>query len=131
MPNQYLPGVNTIPNSLIITGISNTMPMIITTTLDNTAPNPRANTYQIGMNVRLTVPKSYGMYQANGLVGTIIGISGNIFAVNIDSSLFDTFVIPSSTAETPASLSPYGSKNLEYNNSTKQVPFQSLNNIGN
>jgi hypothetical protein len=131
MPNQYLPGVNTTPNSLIITDITRSYPMIVTTTLVNTAPNPRVNTYKIGMNMRLYVPKPYGMYQANGLVGTILSISDNEFMLNIDSTLFDTFVIPVTTVESPPSLSPYGSKNLEYDNSTNEVPFQSLNNIGN
>lgn len=131
MPNQYLPGVNTIPNSLVITAISKTAPMVVTTTLVNTAPNPRVNTYQAGMNVKLFVPRTYGMYQANGLIGTIIALSGNVFVLNLDSTLFDTFTVPVTLVETPASLSPYGSRNLEYNNTSGDVPFQSLNNIGN
>lgn len=131
MPNQYLPGVNTIPNSLVITDISQSMPMVVTTTLVNTAPNPRVNTYQIGMNVRLYVPRTYGMYQASGLVGTILGISGNVFTLSLDSSHFDAFTVPVTLVETPASLAPFGSRNLEYDNTTNEVPFQSLNNIGN
>lgn len=132
MPNQYLPGVNTIPNSLLISSITNSAPMQVTTTLANNAPNPRVNTYVVGMAVRLFVPISYGMYQANGLIGKIVAINGNTFSLNIDSSQFDVFSIPSSpTAETAASLSPYGSMNLQYNNNTDNVPFQSLNNIGN
>ncbi len=131
MTNQYLPGVNTTPNSLLITAITQSMPMVVTVTFSNNAPNPRVNTYQNGMNVRLFVPWSYGMYQANGLIGTIKGVSGNVFILDIDSSLFDAFAIPASTAETPASISPYGSRNVEYDNTTDQVAFQSLNNIGN
>ena len=131
MANQYLPPVNIIPNSLIITDITKSMPMVVTTTLVNTAPNPRVNTYKIGMNVLLYVPRTYGMYQANGLVGTILDLSGNVFTLSIDSTLFDTFVIPGTFVESPPSISPYGSKNLEYDNFTNDVPFQSLNNIGN
>lgn len=131
MPNQYLPGVNTIPNSLLILDITKSLPMVVTVVLFNNAPNPRVNTYRVGMNVRLYVPRTYGMYQANGLVGTIIGINGNVLALNLDSSLFDTFSIPVTPVESPASLSPYGSRNLEYDNTTDLVPFQSLNNIGN
>lgn len=131
MANQYLPGVNTIPNSLVITDITRSMPMVVSATLVNTAPNPRVNTYKISMNVKLYVPQTYGMYQANGLVGTILSISGNDFTLNLDSTSFDAFVIPVSSGESPASLSPYGSKNLEYDNLTLEVPFQSLNNIGN
>ena len=131
MANNNLPGVNTIPNSLLITAITNASPMVVTATLANNSPNPRVNTYQIGMNVRLYVPITYGMFQANGLVGTIIGLSGNVFTLNLDSTLFDTFSIPMTQIESPASLSPYGSRNLEYNNTTGLVPFQNLNNIGN
>lgn len=131
MSNQFLPGVNTIPNSLLITAITQASPMVVTVSLANdNAPNPRVNTYQVGMNVRLFVPWSYGMYQANGLIGNIKAASGNVFILDLDSSLFDTFVIPVSTAETPASLSPYGSRNVEYNNTTN-IAFESLNNIGN
>lgn len=131
MANQYLPPVNTIPNSLVITDITRSMPMVVTTTLVNTAPNPRVNTYKIGMNVRLNVPRPYGMYQANGLVGTIVAINGNSFSLNLDSTFFDTFSVPMAVTESPPSISPYGSKNLQYDNSTNDVPFQSLNNIGN
>lgn len=131
MPNQYLPGVNTIPNSLLITAISQSMPMSVTTTLVNTAPNPRVNTYRVGMNVRLYVPITYGMYQANGLIGNVLAINGNVFTLNIDSTLFDTFAIPMTQLDTPASLAPYGSRNLQFNNFTGLVPFQNLNNIGN
>ncbi len=131
MANQYLPGVNTIPNALVITAITRSMPMVVTATLVNTAPNPRVNTYQAGMNVRLYVPRTYGMCQANGLVGTILGLAGNVFTLGLDSSLFDAFTVPVTQVESPASLSPYGSRNLEYDNTTNDVPFQNLNNIGN
>lgn len=105
--------------------------MVVSTTLTNNEPNPRVNTYRVGMNVRLFVPKSYGMFQANGLIGTIVGISGNDFTLNFNSSLFDAFTVPAGTAENPASLAPFGSRNLEYDNTTSDVPFHSLNNIGN
>lgn len=131
MNNPYLPGVNTIPNSLLITDITRSNPMVVTATLVNTAPNPRVNTYRAGMNVRLYVPRTYGMYQANGLVGTILSLSSNIFTLNLDSTLFDAFSIPVALGESPASLSPYGSRNLEYDNFTTEVAFQNLNNIGN
>lgn len=89
-----------------------------------------SNTYITGQLVRLTIPYLYGMQQANGLVGQIIIIGVGTLTLNIDSSGFDPFAIPGS-GEMPASLAPAGSRNLEYNNTTTQVPFQSLNNIGN
>lgn len=129
MPNIFLPPVIQIPSMLLITNITKASPMVVTFTV----PSTGSNTYLPGQNVRLTVPITWGMFQANGLTGTIISIDnvGLTMTLNIDSSQFDTFVIGSSTSDTPASLAPAGSRNLQYNNSTGNVPFQSLDNIGN
>ena len=129
MVNQYLKPNITIPSSLNITAITQSSPMVVTAEIAN--PTTEVNTYIVGMAVRLMVPKSYGMYQANNLVGTIIALNGLVFTLNIDSSQFDPFVIPSGTGETPASLAPSGSRNLQYNNNTNAVPFQAYDNIGN
>ena len=94
-------------------------------------PTTEANTYIVGMAVRLFVPQTYGMYQANNLTGTITNISGSNFTLNIDSTQFDPFVIPSGNVEQPATIAPNGSRNYQYNNTSADVPFQSLNNIGN
>lgn len=105
--------------------------MVITVSAANTSTE--ANTYIVGMAVRLMVPQTYKMYQANNLVGTITAISGSNFTLNLDSSQFDAFVVPSGvTVEQPASIAPFGSRNYQYTNgSSLSVPFQSLNNIGN
>jgi hypothetical protein len=127
MPNQYLPGVIQIPSTLIITDITRSFPMQVTFTV----PSTGSNTYIPGQLVRLNVPRTYGMWQANGLTGKILQAGASTLLLNLDSTLFDVFVYAPSSNETPASLSPAGSQNLQYNNSTNQVPFQSLNNIGN
>lgn len=129
MPNIYLPPVIQIPSALEITNITQSLPMVITVMIDNSTT--QANTYIVGMAVRLFVPRTYGMYQANNLVGTITAISGSTFTLNLDSTTFDPFAIPSGNVEQPATISPNGSRNLQYNNQTDSVPFQSLNNIGN
>jgi hypothetical protein len=129
MPNQYLPPVIQIPSSLLITNITQSAPMVVSVAIGNTTTE--ANTYIVGMAIRLFVPVTYGMYQANNLVGTIIAINGSNFTLNLDSSLFDPFVIPTGNVEQPATIAPNGSRNLQYNNGTDLVPFQSLNNIGN
>ncbi len=131
MANQYLPPVIQIPSSLTITAITQASPMVITVSAANTSTE--ANTYIVGMAVRLMVPQTYKMYQANNLVGTITAISGSNFTLNLDSSQFDAFVVPSGvTVEQPASIAPFGSRNYQYTNgSSLSVPFQSLNNIGN
>ncbi len=127
MPNQYLPGVIQIPSMLLITGMSQSFPTVI----DFTVPETGSNTYRAGQLVRLTVPRLWGMFQANGLIVKIISVSNSSMIVDLDSTYFDAFVDGSATSTTPASLSPAGSRNLEFNNSTNDVPFQSLNNIGN
>jgi hypothetical protein len=129
MPNQYLPGVITIPSSLLITAITQSYPMVVSVEIGN--DTTEANTYLPGMCVRLFIPKSYGMFQANRLTGTILSIVDSDFYLDLNSTYFDAFSIPQGNVEIPASLSPNGSRNLQYNNSTNKVPFQSLNNIGN
>jgi len=127
MPNVYLPGVIQIPSRLLITNITQAYPMSITFTV----PSNGSNTYVEGQLVRLTVPKTWGMFQANGLTGKILTIGASTMTLNIDSTLFDAFIDGSATKETPASLAPAGSQNLSYSNQTNQIAFQSLNNINN
>lgn len=130
MTNMYLPPVIQTPSSLLITSVSQSSPMIIGVSIQN--PTTEANVYIVGMAVRLMVPVTYMMIQANNLVGTIIAINDSNFTVNIDSSQFDPFVVPSGNVEQPATISPAGSQNYQYTNgSSLAVPFQSLNNIGN
>lgn len=128
MPNYYLPGTIAIPSALDITAITQSYPMVVTCVLNTVT---EANTYIPGMLVKLQVPSSYGMYQANNLTGQIVAVSGLNFTLNLDSSQFDAFVVPSITKEQPASMAPAGSKNLTYGNTTNRVGFQSLNNQGN
>jgi hypothetical protein len=127
--NTYLAGTIAIPSSMVITAITQAYPMVVTAELNSVT---EANTYIPGMLIRLFVPYQYGMYQANGLQGTITAVSGLDFSLDIDSRLFDPFVLPPSTTKIqPASLSPAGSRNLIYSNTTNLVPFQSYNDIGN
>ena len=130
MPNTYLPGVIQIPSMLLITNITQSNPMVVTFAIPTTTA---ADTYVVGQAVRLTVPVTWGMFQANGLTGVILSIDsiGQTMTLNIDSSQFDAFIYAPTSLDTPASLAPAGSRNLEYNNFTNKVPFQSLNNIGN
>lgn len=101
-------------------------------TVSVSEPSTEANTYILGMAIRLFVPITYSMKQANNLVGTIIAINGSTFSLSLDSSNFDPFVIPMGSVESPASISPAGSRNLQYDNTNVQfVPFRNLNNIGN
>jgi len=127
MPNQYLKGTIQIPSALLITDITKAYPMVVTFTV----PPAGANTYIAGQLVRLNIPYTWGMLQANGLTGKVLGVNSTTMALDIDSTNFDAFVYLPNSVESPASLAPAGSRNLEYSNFTDQVPFQSLNNQGN
>jgi len=130
LTNRYLPPVIGIPSSLLITAITQASPMVITVSIGNAASE--ANTYIPGMAIKLFVPITCGMFQANNLIGTITAVNGLKFTLNIDSSQFDAFLVPSGLSQSPASISPNGSRNLQYNNdNVDSVPFQNLNNIGN
>lgn len=126
--NTYLPGTIQIPSSIVITAITQSNPMVITVDLNTVS---EANTYIAGQLVKLFVPITYGMFQANGLVGQVLDNTPPNLTVEIDSTNFDVFTVPPTGSFQPASLAPTGARNLQFNNTTNQVPFQSLNNIGN
>lgn len=125
--NIYLAPVLFIPGSLLISNMTQSVQMVVTI-VDSTV-----NSYVVGQLVYFVIPKPYGMIQANGLTGQITNINVLDFTVDIDSTYVDAYTTPAalSPVEKPASLSPAGSRNLEMNNFTTRVPFQSLNNEGN
>jgi hypothetical protein len=121
--NIFLPPSPVVPGNLLITNISTANPMVVTII------NSIFNTYIVGMLVILTIPQSYGMTQANDLTAQITAISGTNFTLNINSSGFDVFVIPSPTLpppSKPASLSPAGARNI-YDVTVE--PFHALNGL--
>ena len=81
------------PAVRIISNITNANPAVVTTTFAAGQVNS-GNQYQSGITVRLDVPASYGMLQANGLFGQITMIDSNDFSINIDTTLFAPFSIP-------------------------------------
>lgn len=115
--NQYLPPSPVIPMALAITNITNSYPMVVTVQGDNT--------YVLGQLVTLSVPNSYGMFQANGLKGMVLTSVGQTISLNLNSIPFDLFVTPANPTQTP-SLSPSGARNI-YN--ITQVPFHSENGL--
>lgn len=113
--NIFLPPSPVSPPFLTISSISNSYPCSVVVV--------ETNTYQIGQLCYFSVPFSYGMFQINSLSGSITNIVGQTFTIDIDTSNFDVFVIPSPGKEMPATLCSAGSRNL-YN--FLQVPFHSL-----
>jgi hypothetical protein len=121
--NIYLPPSPVTPMSLLIASISNSFPAIVTVSMPNN--------YVAQQLIYFSVPSDYGMEQINAKTAEIISVDPTnlIFTVAIDTTVFDPFVIPTTSKQVPASLAPAGSRNL-YN--TQQVPFRSVNGqIGN
>jgi len=95
------------PQFLFVTNISNATQAVVSTSVDPSAY------YVVGMKVHFSVPYSFGMYEMNGLTGTIVAVndvsaSGNIgaynFTVDIDSSAFTAFAFPASSSSPTAQL---------------------------
>ncbi len=105
----YYPGysqVQVIDNLICrdIEAITNSYPMILTTTLDHG--------YVAGMMVTFLIPPSFGMIELNGQNVQIIEIidTTNVL-INVDSTNYTPFAFPSPlpTAYTPASIVPNSS----------------------
>lgn len=129
MRNNYLPPVITTPSSLQITSISQSLPAVIAVEIAD--PSTELNTYESGQLIRVNIPKPYGMQQMANKTVQVISNDGINISVNIDSTQFDPFAIPSTTGEAPPTIAPSGSRNVQYDNTTRLVPFQSASNRGN
>lgn len=74
------------PAMRIIANITRSNPAIVTTTFDHN--------YITGTIIRLIVPPGHGMDQADQLFGPIVVTSSTTFAISIDTTSFNPFVIP-------------------------------------
>jgi len=73
----------------LISAITKANPAVITTTFDHD--------YETGDIVRITVPKGYGMPEANNFAGKITVTASDEFEMDdLDSTGFSTFSIPGS-----------------------------------
>lgn len=126
--NTYLAGTIQIPSWLYIENITNARQAVVTISVNNIVSS---NTFIPGQLLKFFVPPDYGMIQINGQTGQILAVSGSDFTIDIDTRLYDIFTTPISPKTSPATVTPAGSRNLTYSNDTNNVPFQSLNNIGN
>jgi len=96
------------PQFLFVTAVSQATQAVVTTSV-----NP-GNYYVAGMKVHFSIPYGFGMYQLNGLTGTILSVDQTNYqlTVDIDSSAFSAFAFPTSAlaASTPmfATLAPAG-----------------------
>lgn len=78
------------PAMRLIDSITNAFPAVVTTTF--------AHQYKDGTVVRLDIPPADGMQQANQLTGAILVINPTSFYIDIDTTHFEPFVIPSVVA---------------------------------
>jgi hypothetical protein len=101
---KVLQGPLYYPQSAVITGITAANPVVVTTAI--------AHGLTVGQQVRIRVPKLFGMTQINNLQGIITAVSTTTFTLGaIDSSAFTAFAWPATTSVpfTPATYVPVGS----------------------
>ena len=123
MPNYYavqFPAFQrAMRNILSITQAENA---VITTTFDGI--NPGDHQYQSGLIVRIYVPHNFGMTQIDKLKGTITVLSSSTFSIDIDTTNFDAFIVPSNQPGnnfTPAQVVPVGEINEILTEATQNV----------
>lgn len=75
-----------------VLSITNTNPIVVTTTFDGL--NPGDNQYKSGLIVRLHIPNYYGMPELNNVAAEITVISPSSFSMPIDGTRFEPFAIP-------------------------------------
>jgi hypothetical protein len=75
------------PAMRLIASITNSFPAIVTTTFNNQ--------YITGTIVRFYIPFACGMQQLNQQTATIFVINPTTFSIPVDTTMYDTFSIPS------------------------------------
>lgn len=104
------------PAMRIISAISQTNPAQITTTF--------AHQYNSGCIVRLEIPPTDGMQQANQFFGPITVTSTTTFTMPFDSTTFDAFSIPGDLPEyinTCAMVVPIGEQSANLDSAVQNV----------
>ncbi len=101
------------PAMRVIIAITNARNALVTTSIDGVTPADHK--YITGTIVRLDIPVGFGMTQANKLFGPITVVSPTTFTIDIDTTFFDAFVIPTQY--------PYSYQNAQ------SVPFGELNDM--
>jgi hypothetical protein len=74
------------PAMRLITSITKAFWALVTTTFDHQ--------YKTGLIIRLYIPISCGMYQADGYVGQIVVTSTDTFTIDLNTIEFDDFAVP-------------------------------------
>lgn len=101
--NALIPGVsNWYPSVRRIVNITQAFPAVVTTSVDSN--------YIPGQLIRLNVPAAFGMTQADGLLVTVLSVTGGLVTINLDTTGFSAFVFPLVAAYpfSPAETIPVG-----------------------
>lgn len=110
------------PAQRFILSITQTNPIVVTTTFDGTTPGD--NQYESGLIVQLLTPRGFGMVALNEVLGPITVLSSSSFSMNIDATMLDPFVIPPiqpGNFGTVAQVIPVGEVTAIVSQSTKNV----------
>jgi hypothetical protein len=105
-----------------ILSITNTDPIIVTTTFDGITPGD--NSYKSGLIVRLYIPQYFGMPEVNHAQGTITVLSSSQFTMPIDGTRLEPFSIPSDqpgSLYTPAQVVPIGEVTQQFDQAVRNV----------
>lgn len=102
---QYYPGYSQVQvhqNLLVrtIESITNSNPMVVTTTVDHD--------YPAGVIVTFLIPDNYGMKILNAITAQVIAVTADTLTVAVNSLDFGVFAYPSG-ATTPPSVIPTAS----------------------
>lgn len=104
------------PAMRIIASITNTFPVVVTTTFDHN--------YITGETLRLNIPRGFGMQQINQQYTDIIVTGATTFTMNIDATGYDAFIIPADNPGhffTQAQVTPIGEVNQLLRAAVKNV----------
>ena|SRR5271157_2638923 len=101
-----------------ITAVTQAQQAVVTTAVNHS--------FLVGNEVTFQIPKQYGMRQLNGLNGSILSTTTNTITVNIDTTQFDAFSVPSVPATVvldPAQVLAIGDTNSGYQEIGNVVPI--------
>jgi len=102
------------PSKFNITAITLGKTTIITTATDNN--------YVVGQNIRTIIPLNYGTYQLNGRQALVVSLpAADQVEINIDSTLYDSFIFNPPGQKTPAQIIPIGDFNSGKINNSGRV----------
>lgn len=74
------------PTIQTITAITQAVTAVVTTSDDHN--------FSVGNQVQFFIPENYGMRQLNGLKGYILSVTTDTLTVDINTTLFNAFVVP-------------------------------------